>query len=613
MLLKALCDYADVLSAQGLLTDEAFSKVPISYLVCLSLDGKPERILSLRETIETGGKKSKTVPRLMDGFPLRTQKSGIESNVVEHRPLYLFGLNAEGETFSPDDRTGKAKKSHAEFVRKTEEFFENLTSPLCKAFLAFAKTWKPEEEKNNPLLLEIVKGYSAAGFAFCLSGAPTHYLHEETEVREKWAREYEARSAGEADRPSAQCSVLGEVLPLAKLHNKIKGLKGGQPSGCILVCFNNPSEESYGNVGAQSYNSCISERAMKKYTAALNYLLSSRTHKTYLNDMTIVHWATKKSAETYSQILSRCAFGPEWNDGIGETQISKDCEDCLESALRQIQCGEKPDFSALGTDENVEYHICGMVPNSSRIAVKFYYHNTFGRILENVLRYHADMSMTEGKEAAPFWKLLKELVSPKEKNPVPPSGLTEKLLDSMINGTKFPRVLLETTVRRIKTDSDTEVNPFVKMNDRRIGILKACLNRNYLNNDNEEKIEMALNEKNENQAYLLGRLFAVLEKAQKDSAGGNLNKTIKDSYFSSACATPALIFPRLLSLAQAHIKKLEDGAQKYYQITIGDLLNRIADEFPDTLSVKEQGKFQIGYYQQNKFLYTKKENKSEEN
>lgn len=62
---------------------------------------------------------------------------------------------------------------------------------------------------------------------------------------------------------------------------------------------------------------------------------------------------------------------------------------------------------------------------------------------------------------------------------------------------------------------------------------------------------MGLNTENQNQAYLCGRLFAVLEKLQQEALG-NLNRTIKDAYFASASSTPVLVFPKLLCLAQNH-------------------------------------------------------------
>ena len=123
---------------------------------------------------------------------------------------------------------------------------------------------------------------------------------------------------------------------------------------------------------------------------------------------------------------------------------------------------------------------------------------------------------------------------------------------------------------------------------------------------------MSLDLTNADVPYLTGRLFAVLEEIQKDSAGGSLNKTIKDSYFASACATPGTVFPRLIILAQNHLAKLSEGTSIYYGNLIGDITDKMPACFPKTLSLEEQGEFIIGYYHQNKALYTKKENNSEE-
>ena len=52
---------------------------------------------------------------------------------------------------------------------------------------------------------------------------------------------------------------------------------------------------------------------------------------------------------------------------------------------------------------------------------------------------------------------------------------------------------------------------------------------------------MSLNEQSTIPAYVLGRLFAVLEKVQQEAIG-NVNASIKDRYFTSACASPASVF-----------------------------------------------------------------------
>ncbi len=66
---------------------------------------------------------------------------------------------------------------------------------------------------------------------------------------------------------------------------------------------------------------------------------------------------------------------------------------------------------------------------------------------------------------------------------------------------------------------------------------------------------MSLNPDANNIPYTLGRLFSVLEAIQ-ESANPGLSATIKDKYFNSAAATPAIIFPVLTNLAQKHLKKL---------------------------------------------------------
>ena len=165
----------------------------------------------------------------------------------------------------------------------------------------------------------------------------------------------------------------------------------------------------------------------------------------------------------------------------------------------------------------------------------------------------------------------------------------------MIYGSKYPVSLLETAVRRVKTDK--------YINDVRAGIIKAYLIRNE-----EEGLEVSLDRENYGQAYLCGRLFAALEKLQKDALG-NLNSTIKDKYFASAASKPATIFPRLMQLSQAHLKKVGEGAQIFYDKLIGEITDNLEGEFPATLPLAEQGKFIIGYYQQERELWRKKEDK----
>ena len=116
---------------------------------------------------------------------------------------------------------------------------------------------------------------------------------------------------------------------------------------------------------------------------------------------------------------------------------------------------------------------------------------------------------------------------------------------------------------------------------------------------------MALDKNNTNIAYRLGRLFAVLEKAQRDAIPG-ANATIKDRYYSSASATPSIVFPQLLRLSQHHIQKADYGhsIDKMIEEIVSDV-----QSFPAHLSLDDQGLFAIGYYHQRKNFYTKSDKK----
>lgn len=104
---------------------------------------------------------------------------------------------------------------------------------------------------------------------------------------------------------------------------------------------------------------------------------------------------------------------------------------------------------------------------------------------------------------------------------------------------------------------------------------------------------MSLDEERRDVAYLLGRLFSVLEKTQTEAV--NAKATIRDRFFSAASATPASVFPRLINLSQHHI-----GKAKYGHISDGRIA-KIMEHikfFPAHLNLQEQGMFAIAYYQQ---------------
>lgn len=385
------------------------------------------------------------------------------------------------------------------------------------------------------------------------------------------------------------CAVTGEKGEISVTHDKIKGVRNANATGALMVCVNNTAECSYGK--EQAYNSSITQTTMKHYTEALNTLIADKNHRIYLDDMTVVFWAMSdddsKETDLFASMLG-------FDDKIDADEMNG----ILLKSLNDVNQGKSPDLTELDIDKNVEFYIVGIAPNVSRLAQKFIYRDKFGNIFSHIARHQADIMIVNSKGNIPMWRIFRELKPPQSTNYTTPPPLMASVFGAIINGTRYPESLLENAVRRVKTDKS--------VNYVRAGIIKACINRKDRYSKNKEEIKMALDIENNNQAYLCGRLFAVLEKVQSDALPG-LNRTIKDSYFASACANPSTVFPKLIKLSQYHIEKLEYKVK--YKIVTGEIMDKLNGKFPKTLPLSEQGKFIIGYYQQTQDFYKKKEDK----
>lgn len=597
MLINALCDYYDILAAAGKVLPDGYSNVNIHFLVSLTRDGKIDEIIKYqkREEVQVGKNKIKErwVPRT-EVMPKRTEKPGIEANIIEHRPLYIFGLNyVEGE-LSPDDATGKAQKSHAAFVETQLRFLEGLETPIVDAYRAFIQNWSPKDEVKNEYLLGLEKDYGKSGFAFCLSGSPELLLHKDSRIKEKWAECLKNPTGDSRQAYIAQCAISGENEKIARIHSKIKGVYGGLATGSVLIGFNNPSESSYNN--DQSYNSNISEKAMRKYTEALNYLLSDSKHKTMLEDITVVSWAMNAN-EDCEAVLNDMLFGGSNTSDVSQTDET--LKKLVENARQgKVQRAELESLDKI--DPNVDFYMVGLKPNSSRLAVKFIYKKKFADFLWNITKHQNDMQIQEEFSAVSIPRLRLELVSPKSSKEKVNPELIVKLFQSILYDIPYPVSLLETVVRRVKTDTD------MKVNHVRAGIIKACINRFM----KKEELKVSLDQENNNQAYVCGRLFAVLQRVQEHASNYSLNRTIKDSYFASAASKPVLVFPKLVILAQNHLKKIKYPV--FYNKLMCEIMDKLDGNFPSMLSLSEQGEFIVGYHQQYQELFQKND-KNEKN
>ena len=98
-------------------------------------------------------------------------------------------------------------------------------------------------------------------------------------------------------------------------------------------------------------------------------------------------------------------------------------------------------------DENVIFYMIGIKPNASRLSLKFIDRKRYSDVLWNILQFQKDMQVSEEFKAVPFYRLKKELVSPKSSNEMCNPALLSKVFEAVVYGYKYPIALLETVVR----------------------------------------------------------------------------------------------------------------------------------------------------------------------
>ena len=113
-----------------------------------------------------------------------------------------------------------------------------------------------------------------------------------------------------------------------------------------------------------------------------------------------------------------------------------------------------------------------------------------------------------------------------------------------------------------------------------------------------------LDKDNNNQGYLCGRLFAVLDKIQEDA---NNISSIRERYMNAASATPSTVFATILNLSQHHAEKLNEGRKISFEKIKQEIFDKLpADGFPTHLDLQDQGRFFVGYYHQRQDFFTSK-------
>lgn len=594
MILQALYDHYQVLleDEDSGIAKPGYSVAKVSHAIVLSQEGE---LLSIISIMRQEGRKA--VPRSML-VPLQKKRAnGVNPYFLCDKGEYILGLALNDEKEMVPNL-----KYYLAFRELQKQKLAKQDDPDSKAVLKFLERWNPEEAQKDCKKEDLESALSGSMIVFKVDGKQG-FVHENRLILNAWDKTFSQTSTGF----SAQCLVTGEYAPIARLHPNIKNVPGAQTAGAAIVSFNKESMASYNKV--QSYNAPVSEKAAEAYGTVLNYLLTLPQNNVGMADTRIVFWAEKLSKKEESLLAWFLNPTDEVTDTEDVSSVWKPDKSTVNQAKSVLDCvrrGAPVSSSGVDLNPDVRFFMLGLAPNMSRLSIRFWHVGTFGDFVQRIGQHYCDMEIVGNDRfgaAIPIKRLLLETAVLRDSKRIPPL-LGGAVMRAVLTGQEYPQSLYSTVISRIRADQDTD--KVKKVNGTRAAIIKACgLRRARIagNKEKEALYTVGLNESNTNTAYRLGRLFALLEKAQSDAIQG-ANATIRDRYFGAASATPAKVFPVLLRLSQHHISKAEYG--KLTDRKIQDVMNGL-DGFPSHLDLEDQGLFVLGYYHQKQAIYTKSE------
>lgn len=608
MLLKHLYDFA---LSRDLLSDLSFSAKAVRWIIDLDVNGKFLGIVELND--------DKRGKQFLCPQTTRAKNGGNIAEFLSDGIDSVFGLSAKPN--EPKDLE-KLQAKHSDFWRQIFAanddvppdasqmlsavctFNDSLPSPPS-FFRQDGKIWKIMSASG---IESVLKANDNNFFTFRVAG---NLLLENTCIRDWWRKQRAIEI--EKTKKNAElglCVVTGlSDQPIARTHGiKIEGFPDSPPGGAALVSFEK-SSKSFASYGfTEGMNCPTSEDAATAYCTALNHLIRSEDSSLRLGNTMLCFWAiqTKAAGSLFAGLLNK----PD------PQTVSKFMKSPWSGIDREL--AKKDQFIA------VTLKGC-----AGRIAISHWIHEPLEQAIENFEKWFTDLDIqvvpktelraaknagdkkTEFNPLSIYW--LANAIPPlkRDKGSFKPdmdklrSEVSTQLYRAALEGTAPSISLIKPILDQFR--SRLLGDEYYKLiNDQsRFALLKLILNRNR--KENQMEIRPQLTADTDDPAYNCGRLLSVLSETQKKAHNYPKGFSgVAERYFGTASVSPSSVLPLLLRLNRHHMDKIrKSGGNTYQEKQKEDILARFEQPgekrppvFPRHLDLQAQGRFSLGFYQQ---------------
>lgn len=575
-----------------LVGDPAFEMAPVAFVIQLDTNGVFKGWGCTKEAPPAEGKKKPKEMAKKMAVPRRYMPESGGGRTAAPYAYFLVDKSDYTLGCAPDGKKGQPPSDEKllirldKFIEKTAACYEATKEEPLKAVLNFL-----HHVRNHGLDEDLPKN-SLAGdnFAFEVGNScvPVHLIPS---VQDYWRGC--CRLTGGNARLS--CIVTGEEVSTPALFPQIKKVPGAQAAAGV-VSFNSSAFESYG--WKSSANATVSPDVAQAAAVALNRLLDPafttqegkvlpRLNKHLSEDTVVAYWAKAPAADDFCAHVD--AAMEVKTDQLGGTAWQAVFEGKLPETFDEASASRFYAITLMGAQ--------------GRVAVRDYLETTVFRARASVKAFHDQLRLKpntpppKGKEANsiyPFSTLCECLTSTGKAKDLPGRHAAALFTCALEESHRFPGALLPMALNRMRLEITRTDWIDSHRRDARTALIQAILTRNH---------PFIMSNKQNSPGYLLGQLFACIERMQYLALGGDINKNLAAKYYSAASTTPLMVFPQLeravMTQYQGKAMRLKPGGCVNLLKRISELQaqrKQLDDPLPTRLSLTDQGLFSIGYH-----------------